>query len=397
MKYITVREAARKWNISERLVQQYCTAGRIPGVDKFSGSWAIPEDACKPADPRRATADNRAEQPAPTLRPPMPLINTAFAPGHCLEAVERMVDPDLRRLAMAEYFYFSGRAEEAARECETFLNSPDLVLRLSACLIYAYANLATGQIHRARYAMAEIEITRRAMDEKTLPQLTALAVFVSTMTAVLLHLPLPEDAGHLPDMLGQLPEGLRFMAIYAQAHNTYLQGNYSGSIGMVETALALQSQLYPIPTIYLHLVATMDYMSLRKTREAKQHLLAAWKIARPDDLIEALGEHHGLLGGMLEAVIKKDWPEDFKRIIAITYRFSAGWRKIHNPDTGHDVADNLTTTEFAAAMLAARDWTNQEIADHMGLSPHTVKRYISTVLQKLNISQRGELKQFMLK
>jgi len=37
-----------------------------------------------------------------------------------------------------------------------------------------------------------------------------------------------------------------------------------------------------------------------------------------------LGEHHGLLGGMLEAVIKPKWPEDFKRIIDITYRFSSG-------------------------------------------------------------------------
>ena len=91
---------------------------------------------------------------------------------------------------------------------------------------------------------------------------------------------------------------------------------------------------------------------------------------------------------MLEAVLKKDYPEDFKRIIAITYRFSAGWRRVHNPVTGHDVADNLTTTEFATAMLAARGWTNQEIADHMGISPNTVKQYISTTLQKLNIRQR---------
>ena len=29
-----------------------------------------------------------------------------------------------------------------------------------------------------------------------------------------------------------------------------------------------------------------------------------------------------LLGGMLEAVIKPEWPEDFKRIIDIPYRFS---------------------------------------------------------------------------
>lgn len=39
------------------------------------------------------------------------------------------------------------------------------------------------------------------------------------------------------------------------------------------------------------------------------------------------------------------------------------------------MADNLTTTEFAAAMLAAREWTNQEIAAHMKISPNTVKRH----------------------
>ena len=70
---------------------------------------------------------------------------------------------------------------------------------------------------------------------------------------------------------------------------------------------------------------------------------------------------------------------------------------MHNPDTGHDVADNLTTTEFAASMLAARGWTNREIAEHMGISPNTVKQHISTTLQKLGISQRRDLKRFMLR
>ena len=138
-------------------------------------------------------------------------------------------------------------------------------------------------------------------------------------------------------------------------------------------------------------------MSVKQPEKAQEHLLAAWDLARPDDLIEGLGEHHGLLGGMLEAVLKKDWPEDFKRIIAITYRFSAGWRKIHNPETGDTVADNLTTTEFAAAMLAARGWTNQEIAGHLGISLNTVKQYISTALKKLQLKQRKVLKQHMLR
>lgn len=54
MEFITVRQAAEKWHISERTVQQLCTQGRIPGAQKFGVSWAIPADAEKPADPRRA-------------------------------------------------------------------------------------------------------------------------------------------------------------------------------------------------------------------------------------------------------------------------------------------------------------------------------------------------------
>ena len=210
-------------------------------------------------------------------------------------------------------------------------------------------------------------------------------------------LPLPEEMPPAQEFLPLLPPGLRAFALYVQAHYLYLHQNYTQSIGIVESTLAMGAEQYPITAIYLHLMAVMDYMSLKQTQQAQKHLLSAWEIARPDDLIEGFGEHHGLLGGMLEAVIKPGWPEDFKRIIAITYRFSAGWRKIHNPETGHDVADDLTTTEFAAAMLAARGWTNQEIAEHMNISSHTVKRYISTILQKLDIRQRQELKKFMLK
>ncbi len=401
MEFYTVREAAEKWGISQRLVQQHCIKGRIAGAVKFSGAWAIPRDAPKPEDPRKAKMmPGSAAAPeccSYTGRVPMPLLDTPFPLGRCLEAVEAMTDPLEKQLAMAEYYYFTGRAEEAAREAELLLTASDPAVRLSACWVYGYANLANDRIHLSRYALAEIQNTLAKMDETTPPELQALAGCIAFGASVLLHLPLPE---HLPD-LGQclrlLPPGLRFFALYVKAHYSYLQKDYRGSLGTVETALALEADRYPISAIYLHLVATMDHMSLKEPERAREHLLRAWELARPDDLIEGFGEHHGLLGGALESVIKKNWPEDFKRIIAITYRFSSGWRKIHNPHTGNDVADNLTTTEFAIAMLAARNWTNQEIGGHMGISPNTVKRHLSTAMQKLHITQRKELGQFMLR
>ena len=400
MDYITIQQAAEKWNISLPLAQQYCADGRIPGAQKFGTAWAIPASAQKPADPRKEKAASPSitapSEETPSHPIPMPLLNGPFLPGHCKEYVESIPDAQLRDIAWAEYYYFSGQPEEAAKIAELYLSHDELSLRLSACLIYTYANLSIGQIQRAKHTLAQIQNTLTSQEQLS-PQLQATAVFAITTASVLLHLPLPQGLHSLPEHIRLLPPGLRMFALYVQAHQTYLEGEYGKSIGIVETAFALEGQQYPIPSIYLHLVAVMDYMSLKQPEHAQAHLLAAWKLAQPDDLIEGFGEHHGLLGGMLEAVLKKDWPEDFRRIIAITYRFSAGWRKVHNPETGHPVADNLTTTEFAAAMLAARGWTNQEIASHLGISPNTVKQYISTALQKLNIKQRKDLKQYMLR
>ncbi len=332
-----------------------------------------------------------------TLRTPMPLLNTPFAPGHCMEEIEKIDDELLREIALAEYYYFSGQAEKAACTAEKYLLHEDLSLRLSACWIFGYANLALDRIPYARKGLAQVEYTLASLGEHTSIEHQALALCVATGAKVLLHLPLSENAPSLAGAINKLPPGLRLFGLYVQAHHAYLEQQYGKSVGIVETALALQTEVYPIPAIYLHMVATMAYISMKNTEKAREHILAAWELARPDDLIEAFGEHHGLLGGMLEAVIKKEWPEDFRRIIAITYSFSAGWRKIHNPDTGHDVADDLTTTEFAVSMLAARGWLNKEIAAHMGISENTVKQYVSTSLQKLNISQRKELSKYMLK
>lgn len=52
MEYITVRQAAENWGISERRVQKLCEEGRIPKVQRPSRDWLIPKNAKKPVDRR---------------------------------------------------------------------------------------------------------------------------------------------------------------------------------------------------------------------------------------------------------------------------------------------------------------------------------------------------------
>ena len=51
--YISVRDAAKKWCISERRVQKLCEEKRIEGVIRFGHSWMIPKLSSKPVDLRR--------------------------------------------------------------------------------------------------------------------------------------------------------------------------------------------------------------------------------------------------------------------------------------------------------------------------------------------------------
>lgn len=48
MKYLSVAQIAKRWNISERSVRNYCASGRISGAFLTGKTWNIPEDAQKP-------------------------------------------------------------------------------------------------------------------------------------------------------------------------------------------------------------------------------------------------------------------------------------------------------------------------------------------------------------
>lgn len=49
MKYVTAKEIANTWGISEQLVRRYCKDGRIENVHQKDGVWYIPGDAEKPS------------------------------------------------------------------------------------------------------------------------------------------------------------------------------------------------------------------------------------------------------------------------------------------------------------------------------------------------------------
>ena len=56
--YMTVKQAAKKWGISDRRIRTLCAEGKISGVTREGRSWLIPTDARKPQDGRFKTTES---------------------------------------------------------------------------------------------------------------------------------------------------------------------------------------------------------------------------------------------------------------------------------------------------------------------------------------------------
>jgi len=53
MKYLSVAEFAKKWNLTDRSVRKYCADDKIPGAFLTGKTWNIPEDSKKPERTKR--------------------------------------------------------------------------------------------------------------------------------------------------------------------------------------------------------------------------------------------------------------------------------------------------------------------------------------------------------
>lgn len=60
MNFMTTKEAALKWGLTNRMVQYYCKEGKIQKAEKIGSMWLLPKDAKKPIDKR--TMEGRAKE-----------------------------------------------------------------------------------------------------------------------------------------------------------------------------------------------------------------------------------------------------------------------------------------------------------------------------------------------
>lgn len=112
--FISAKQAAEQWGVSDRRVRVLCAEGKIPGAVQEGRSWKIPADARKPADGRMKSSES--------------LISAIARKKQELDSCRPLTQGELERLSedfAVEYTYNSNAIEGNTLT----LRETDMVLR----------------------------------------------------------------------------------------------------------------------------------------------------------------------------------------------------------------------------------------------------------------------------
>jgi DNA-binding CsgD family transcriptional regulator len=77
------------------------------------------------------------------------------------------------------------------------------------------------------------------------------------------------------------------------------------------------------------------------------------------------------------------------------FEFKYHKKSIDNPtESNNSDLDILSNTELNILKLVSDGRSNQEIADELFISIHTVKKHVSNIFKKLNVRSRSEVRKY---
>ena len=412
MGYITIDEAAKKWGISPRRVQALCTAGRIEGATRHGRAWMIPEDAVRGADGRtkagrreRAALD-AVDQPLPRKTPFLDMTDLYTVPGTADAAIERLsYNHEAQVLFEAEIAYLRGEIDKVYERANYLLNKHSGFYAVqSAGMLLGLCAVWRGDVsmwNKAKMHMCEAPCKSDKDRDIVAFSLTALdsalydaRSFPEWFKVGNFEL-LPPDA--LPAAKVFYAKYLYALA-YAVATKQYTMEGMQGLTLMQMLPMILEPMVSQaaadklvVPELYLRLVAAIVYHNVGKRENAVRHLDRAIALALPDKLYGLLAEHYRTLDHLLEERLSLASEEALLSVKELQKTLGGNYAKLSNTVKRRNMAANLTTREREVAKLAVFGFSNQEIADKLGISVAGVKQTLRSATHKGNVQGRHEL------
>ena len=404
---LTVKQAAEKWGITVRRVQEYCKNGRITGAERFGASWMLPDDAVQPADMRKKVSPDRlVVEPLIRKTPFLDMTDLYTTPGSAEESARALEShPEARLLFESEIAYSRGEIDKVYQNANVILNAHSgFYAIISGGMLLGLCAMWRGDItlwEKAKKHICEAPAKDEAHRDIISLSLAALDSTVYDITSFPEWFKMGIFEGLHPDAI---PAAKVFYIKYLYVAGLSVatkQYELSGVEGLTVLKLlpniiepmiadAMNSKTV-ICEAYLRMMCAIVYHNINENERAVYHIDKAIKLALPDRLFGILVEHRKYLDTLLDERMLILAPEYFEHFKQLHNKFSIGWSSLSGTIRNKKISTNLTFREREVAKLAAFGMSNTEIAELLHISLAAVKQTIRMVFQKSGINNRSEL------
>ena len=119
----------------------------------------------------------------------LPLTGSTFEPGNAEKVIKEIEDKESAQIALAEYYYFSANAELCAETVKAYLSHEDIMLRISADMLYTFANLTIGDANAAQQTREDIQRCLAQVTQENAPmEQKAACLFAYYVISIFLHI-----------------------------------------------------------------------------------------------------------------------------------------------------------------------------------------------------------------
>jgi DNA-binding CsgD family transcriptional regulator len=386
-------EASEKWGVSLRQVQRLLAANRIPRAKKYGRSWMIPGNAEKPADPRR-----EKKPPGQSLSSELAHMIEATSvpmPSHNPDVILKIVKEEKPRLQYeGELAYLRG--DFARAMCCYDKTEGDEAARLRASLVAVASAISLGDYPvylKIEAYLKSYVAAGRCSDSSAIAELALASVAVSVAAPNMVPTWLSEG-----DFSASLAQVRPTYILYLRAKYFMCIGKYEITLAVAQTALTFCAPERGITfsEIYLRVVCALACHCLGRENEAKRWLLEAMRIALPHGFITPFAENVSDFGGLVEQCLEEAFPDCFDAVIRQWECTVKNWITFHNHFTKDNITLILSLREYHLAQLVARRIPYAKIARQFNISVGRLKNIMLEIYEKLFISSRDELTQYVL-
>ncbi len=384
MNYISVLQAAEKWGITKRRVQEYCLKGRIDGAVKVGSVWTVPEQAEKPLDPRKNEDESclfdkyyEMHRDAKTLFPgTMVLDEFRFGKKTIEQMAEEIEDPVLRICFLAEVEVLKGNYKKALRHINKVPKTGTFAV--TGLHLRWICNGVLHDHQSAKECYIEMEQLKQQYknDEKStqiveiLWSIWNLSLFENSNT--------PEyiKQGELSKIY---PE-FRISASYAYTRYLHNNRSYSFLAGFCEgTSSYMTDGTFLMNDLIYGIFRAIGYVGTGEFEKSREILYDIYTSALKYDFTAIFIQYLVFFGGQMEIMLKQYYPKH-RRLLADRWKMffvvldTAKGKNIKKTSSYYEPI----LRELEVLMLVQQGFRHKTIADIMQLNVNT----ISSLAQK---------------